>query len=67
MAVGPLLAGWLAVYFFALPFLIGSAMCQAGAAFIYRFTPETVPGKIGRCPRIGGEEGLGETYYVSGY
>ncbi len=42
MAIGPLLAGFLVLDFFALPFLVGAALCLAAAWIVYRFTPETV-------------------------
>lgn len=42
LAVGPLLAGFLVVYFFALPFLVAAGLCIASAWVVYRFTPETV-------------------------
>lgn len=42
LAVGPLIAGFLVVYFLALPFLVAAASCVAGAWVVYRFTPETV-------------------------
>ena len=42
IAVGPLLAGWLAVYAFELPFLVGALLTLMGAWFINRFVQETV-------------------------
>jgi MFS family permease len=43
IAIGPLIAGVLAVYSFELPFVIGGLMCLAGAAVVLRYVPETVP------------------------
>ncbi len=40
LAIGPLLAGFLAGYFFSLPFLVGGALCLLGAGLIWWFTPE---------------------------
>ena len=42
MAIGPLLAGILVLYFFALPFVGGAVLCLAGAAVVFRFAPETI-------------------------
>ncbi len=42
IAVGPLLAGALAVASFHLPFLVGGAMSLGGALVVWRFVPETV-------------------------
>jgi MFS family permease len=42
IALGPLLAGLLAVYSFALPFILAGAFSLAAAWVIYRFVPETV-------------------------
>jgi MFS family permease len=42
IAVGPLVAGILAVSSFALPFLIGGLMSLAGAWIVYRYVPESV-------------------------
>jgi MFS family permease len=42
IAVGPLLAGWLAVYFFELPFIVGALLTLVGAWLINRFVQETV-------------------------
>jgi len=42
IAVGPLIAGILAVVFFELPFLIGGALSLAAAWIVYRRVPETV-------------------------
>ncbi len=42
IAVGPLIAGALAVQSFALPFLIGGALSLAGVWIVGRFVPETV-------------------------
>ncbi len=42
LALGPLIAGFLAVYFFELPFLIGGAMLVIGAAIVYIYVPETI-------------------------
>ncbi len=52
IAVGPLLAGILAVASFELPFLVGGALALLGAAVVWRFVPETVR-RNGRRP--GGE------------
>jgi MFS family permease len=42
IAIGPLIAGILAVLSFELPFLIGGILSLVGAWVIYRFVPETV-------------------------
>jgi MFS family permease len=42
IALGPLLAGLLAVYSFELPFLIGGLLSLVGAWVVFRFVPETV-------------------------
>jgi MFS family permease len=42
IALGPLLAGILAVYSFTLPFDIGALLTLIGAWIIYRYVPETV-------------------------
>jgi len=42
IALGPLLAGVLAVSSFDLPFLIGGVMSLAGAWIVYHYVPETV-------------------------
>ncbi len=42
IALGPLVAGLLAVYSFELPFLIGAGMCLVAVWVVVRFVPETV-------------------------
>lgn len=42
VALGPLLAGVLAVYSFTLPFVIGGLICLPGAWIIHHHVPETV-------------------------
>jgi MFS family permease len=42
LAVGPLLAGLLAVVFFELPFLAGGFLSLVGAWIVHRYLPETV-------------------------
>ena len=42
IAVGPLIAGVLAVVFFELPFLIGGALSLLAAWIVHRYVPETV-------------------------
>ena len=42
IALGPLLAGILAVYSFALPFNIGALLTLVGVWVIYRYVPETI-------------------------
>ncbi|PWB69439.1 MAG: MFS transporter [Anaerolineales bacterium] len=42
VALGPLLAGILAVYSFTLPFIIGGLICLPGAWVIHHYVPETV-------------------------
>ena len=42
IAVGPMLAGFLAVYFFQLPFLVIGLASFIGAWIVYRHMPETV-------------------------
>jgi len=45
MAVGPLIAGLLAVVFFELPFLAGGLLPLVGVWIVYRYMPETIHGK----------------------
>ncbi len=45
IAIGPLLAGLLAVFFFELPFLTAGILCVLGAYIVYRFMPETIESK----------------------
>lgn len=42
IALGPLLAGVLAVYSFALPFIVGGVLSLLGAWVVYQYVPETV-------------------------
>jgi MFS family permease len=42
IALGPLLAGVLAVYSFVVPFIVGGALSLLGAWVVYRYVPETV-------------------------
>jgi MFS family permease len=42
IAVGPLMAGVLAVFFFQLPFWVAGVMSLIGAWVVYRYVPETV-------------------------
>jgi MFS family permease len=42
IALGPLIAGVLAVIFFELPFLLGGLMSLIGVWVVYRYVPETV-------------------------
>ena len=42
IAVGPMLAGLLVVFFFELPFLVIGLSSFVGAWFVYRHMPETV-------------------------
>lgn len=42
IALGPLLAGVLAVYSFVLPFIVGGALSLLGAWVVFQFVPETV-------------------------
>lgn len=42
IAVGPMLAGLLAVFFFELPFLVIGLGSLVGSWFVYRYMPETV-------------------------
>jgi MFS family permease len=42
IALGPLIAGFLAVYAFELPFVVGGVLCLAGAWVVFRFVPETI-------------------------
>jgi MFS family permease len=44
MALGPLIAGVLAVFSFELPFLVGGAMLLVGAGIVYHCVPESVHG-----------------------
>lgn len=45
MAVGPLIAGLLAIIFFELPFLAGGLLSLVGVWIVYRYMPETIHGK----------------------
>jgi MFS family permease len=47
IALGPLLAGVLAVSSFELPFLVGGLMSLIGAWIVHRYVPETVQRKTG--------------------
>lgn len=42
IALGPLLAGVLAVYSFVMPFIVGGALSLFGAWAVYQYVPETV-------------------------
>jgi MFS family permease len=42
IAVGPLIAGAVAIYSFELPFLIGGLLCLIGAWIVSRLVPETI-------------------------
>lgn len=42
IALGPLIAGVLAVFFFELPFLVGGLLSLVGAWIVYHYVPETV-------------------------
>lgn len=42
IALGPLIAGFLAVYAFELPFIVGGILCLLGALIVTRFVPETI-------------------------
>jgi MFS family permease len=42
ISVGPLIAGWLAVYFFELPFIVSALLTLVGAWLINRYVKETV-------------------------
>lgn len=42
IALGPLIAGVLALHSFEMPFLLGGVMCLAGAGVVLRWVPETV-------------------------
>jgi MFS family permease len=45
IALGPLIAGILALVSFELPFLVGGLLALVGVLIVIRFTPETVPGR----------------------
>lgn len=45
IALGPLLAGILAMVFFEFPFLVGGFLSLLGAGVVYRYAPETVQRK----------------------
>ncbi len=45
MAIGPLIAGLLAIIFFELPFLAGGLLSLVGVWIVYRYMPETIHGK----------------------
>jgi MFS family permease len=42
IAVGPLIAGFLSIYSFQLPFFIGAVLCLVGAWLVSHFVPETI-------------------------
>ena len=42
LALGPLIAGVLAIHSFEMPFMIGGLMCLFGAWVVLRCVPETV-------------------------
>ncbi len=42
IGLGPLIAGLLAVYFFALPFIVMGVLCLVAAWVVFRYVPETV-------------------------
>jgi MFS family permease len=42
MAIGPLIAGYMATFFFELPFIIGGSLSLIGALIVLKFVPETV-------------------------
>ncbi len=42
IAIGPLIAGFLATYFFELPFIVGGIKALIGALIVQKFVPETV-------------------------
>lgn len=42
IALGPLIAGVLAVYSFQLPFVIGAVMSLGGAWLVHLYVPETI-------------------------
>jgi MFS family permease len=42
IAIGPLIAGVLSVFFFELPFIVGGVMALIGGWVVYRYVPETV-------------------------
>ena len=44
LATGPLIAGFLSVFFFELPFITVGVMTLIGAWIVYRYLPETIEG-----------------------
>lgn len=44
LAVGPLIAGFLAVVFFELPFIVAGIMILIGVLIVYKYLPETIQG-----------------------
>lgn len=48
MALGPLAAGALAVYFFELPFLVGGVASLVGAGIVYLYVPQSSQGPLER-------------------
>ncbi len=44
LAVGPLIAGFLAVIFFELPFIVAGIMILIGVLIVYKYLPETIQG-----------------------
>jgi MFS family permease len=53
IAIGPLLAGILAVHSFELPFFIGGLACLVGAWIVRRNVPETVKHQLSPEPLVG--------------
>jgi len=44
LATGPLIAGFLAVIFFELPFIVAGIMILCGVLIVYKYLPETIQG-----------------------
>jgi MFS family permease len=52
IALGPLLAGVLAVIMFELPFIVGGVLCLIGAWVVLRYVPETVHREASRVKNL---------------
>ena len=56
IALGPLMAGVLAVYSFLLPFLVAGVLSLLGAWVVFHFVPETIAGGWMSGPEIDASE-----------
>jgi MFS family permease len=58
IALGPLIAGVLAVFFFELPFYVGALLSLAGAWVVYHYVPETVQRRAPQPATLTGQAGM---------